>query len=65
MYVGTVTGGAITLLLIKSLSYVVGAIVTAIAITILLFALTELSNPRLLWLCVGASMVYAVCWTTY
>jgi hypothetical protein len=54
MFLGTVVGGAVTLLMLKTLSYVFGAVVTAIAITLLLFALTELSNPRLWWLCAGA-----------
>jgi len=54
MFLGAVAGSAIALLLVKTLTYVLGAIISAIAIAALLFALTELSSARWWWFCVGA-----------
>jgi hypothetical protein len=54
MFLGAAVGSAITLLLVKTLTYVFGTIISAIAITLLLVALTELSNPRWWWVCAGA-----------
>jgi len=54
MFLGAVVGGTLALLLLKTLDFVPAAVASAIALTSLLSALTELSNPRLWWLCVGA-----------
>lgn len=54
MFLGAAVGSAITLLLVKTLTYVFGTIISAISITLLLVALTELSNPRWWWVCAGA-----------
>jgi len=54
MFLGAAAGSAMALLLVKTLTYVLGAIISAIAIAVLLFALTELSSARWWWFCAGA-----------
>jgi NAD/NADP transhydrogenase beta subunit len=54
MFLGTVAGGIVTLLVIENLSPEQAGIISAILLAALTFASTKLSNPKRWWLCVGA-----------
>jgi MFS family permease len=54
MFLGTIAGGTITLIVIERLSPEQAALASTILLACLSFAATELSNPRRWWLCVGA-----------